>query len=108
MLQSVEPEQPFAEPWHAQLFAVTPALAATGAFTWREWTEQFSAALEKANTNGAPRDGSNYYEIWLSAFETFLVAHGLADQQSLASLRSAWARAYLTTPHGSPVSLSKP
>ena len=47
LCQSVEPEQPFAEPWHAELFAVTHALAATGAFTWREWTERLRLRWKK-------------------------------------------------------------
>lgn len=106
MLPSHEPERSFAEPWHAQLLAVTHALAATSAFTWPEWTEQFAGALAKANAEGAPTDGSTYYEIWLKAFEAFLIFRGLADDKSLEALRDAWTQAYLNTPHGSPVQLS--
>ena len=100
-----EPERPFAEPWHAELFATTHALAAAGAFQWSEWADHFAAALRAADEAGAPKDGSAYYDIWLSAFEDFLIAQDLADGESLQVLRQAWTDAYLSTPHGSPVEL---
>ena len=106
MLPKADPERPFAEPWHAQVFAVTHALAASGAFEWREWADHFGAALADADAAGAPSDGSTYYDIWLAAFEEFLIARNLADPETLATLRRAWAEAYLSTPHGAPVELS--
>lgn len=99
------PEQPFAEPWHAELLAATHALAAAGAFTWTEWSDHFAEALRAADQAGAPRDGSAYYDIWLGAFESFLIARGLAEPEGLDALRHAWTEAYLKTPHGSPVRL---
>lgn len=101
-----EPEHPFAEPWHAQLFATTHALARSGAFAWPDWAAHFGAALARADADGAPKDGSTYYEIWLAAFETFLAGRGLADAATLAALKTAWTEAYLGTPHGSPVELA--
>ena len=100
-----EPEQPFSEPWHAELFATTHALARAGAFTWSEWSEAFIAALADDAEAGGPTDGSGYYVTWLAALESFLVERGLADEHSLGELRRAWTDAYLTTPHGSPVEL---
>ena len=105
MLPRPEPERPFAEPWHAELFAATHALSAGGAFAWPDWTERFSAALAAAATAGGPRDGADYYDIWLAAFETFLVERQLADTEALAGLRQAWTDAYFRTPHGLPVTL---
>lgn len=55
----------------------------------------------------SPKDGSDYYEIWLEAFECFLVERGLAERSELAALKDAWTRAYLTTPHGAPVELKR-
>ena len=100
-----EPERPFAEPWHAQVFGLTHALAAAGRFTWPEWAAHFGAALVAARAAGGPDDGSDYYDVWLAALETFLVARGDADRESLEGLRAAWADAYLSTPHGAPVEL---
>lgn len=101
-----EPERPFDLPWQAALFALTHALARAGAFGWADWAAWFGRALADADAAGAPTDGSTYYDIWLSAFERFLVDRGLADSAAMAGLRDAWRDAYLTTPHGAPVELS--
>lgn len=101
-----EPERPFAEPWHAQIFALTHALAKAGNFTWPEWAAHFGAALAAAQDAGGPTDGSDYYDVWLAALETFLIESNYADQARLTDLREAWTEAYLTTPHGEPVELS--
>ena len=100
-------ERPFEAPWHADLFAVTHALARAGVFTWTDWAETFGAALADADKAGAPRDGSTYYEIWLEALEGFLGEHGLADAPALSGLKAAWTEAYLSTPHGEPVTLDR-
>lgn len=102
-----EPDHPFSQPWHAELFATTHALAQAGAFTWPDWAAHFGAALARADAQGAPSDGSTYYEIWLEAFEAFLSANDLAEAGTLADLKSAWTEAYLSTPHGEPVTLEK-
>ena len=98
----------FAEPWHAQLFAITHTLAAGGRFAWSDWADHFAAALKRADDAGAPKDGSAYYDIWLVAFEEFLIARGLADATGLADLKRDWTDAYLATPHGEPVELERP
>jgi len=100
-----EPERPFAEPWHAQIFGLTHALAADGVFTWPAWATHFGAALDMAQKAGGPTDGSDYYDVWLAALESFLIAQDHADRRSLDDLRAAWADAYLSTPHGAPVVL---
>ena len=98
-------EPVFAEPWHAELFALTHALSSAGAFAWTDWAEHFAAALERAAEAGGSKDGSDYYEIWLGALEGFLVQRGLADAAGLADLKRDWTEAYLATPHGEPVAL---
>ena len=107
MLPRDKPEAPFEQPWHAELFAVTHALSATGVFAWTDWAECFGAALAQADAAGSPKDGSAYYDTWLAAFEHFLETRGLADGESLRALHEAWTEAYLRTPHGSPVELSE-
>lgn len=105
MSPTPEPEQPFAEPWHAELFATTHALARAGVFTWADWTETFVAALAADAAAGGATDGSTYYDIWLAALEQFLVERDLADEAALDERRQAWTDAYLATPHGQPVEL---
>ena len=101
-----EPERPFQAPWHAELFATTHALAQAGVYAWSEWADWFGAALAPADAEGAPKDGSTYYEIWLGAFEGFLSHRGLAAAEALSDLKAAWTQAYLSTPHGEPVTLA--
>ena len=106
MSRPPEPTRPFAEPWHAQVFGLTHALAAAGTFTWPDWAAHFGTALKQALDAGGPTDGSDYYDVWLVALETFLIERDHADRDSLDELRGAWAAAYLSTPHGEPVELN--
>ena len=101
------PERPFDAPWHAELFATTHALARAGVFDWPDWAGHFGRALAASDAAGSPKDGSAYYEIWLEAFECFLVERGLAERSELAALKEAWTKAYLRTPHGAPVKLKR-
>ena len=95
----------FAEPWQAQVFAITVQLSEAGHFTWPEWAARFGKALKRASRDGAPADGSAYYDVWLEALEALLAERDLASPQALAGLREAWAAAYRETPHGKPVAL---
>lgn len=98
-------EPVFTEPWHAQLFAITVKLSEAGHFTWPEWTERFGAFSKRSSENGAPKDGSTYYDIWLEALESLLIESNLASQSVLHELKQGWTEAYLETPHGQPVKL---
>ena len=97
----------FAEPWHAQVFAITVKLSEEGHFAWPEWAERFGAGLKRAAEAGGPSDGSDYYDVWLETLEALLVARGLATEGALSELKQAWTEAYLSTPHGAPVTLKK-
>ena len=97
----------FAEPWQAQVFAITVQLSEAGHFTWPEWAARFGDALKQASREGAPADGSAYYDVWLEALEALLADRGLASPQALAGFKEAWAAAYRNTPHGKPVALTE-
>ena len=90
-------EPVFREPWEAQAFALAVALHERGAFTWGEWSATLSEELEGAES---------YYHGWLAALERMVAAHGLADAETLARHRAAWARADARTPHGTPIELT--
>ena len=95
------PEQPpFAEPWQAQIFALTVALNESAAFTWSEWAETLALALK-----GGAADGSDYYERWLAALETLLVRKNITAATQIEDLTAAWHRAAEATPHGRPILL---
>jgi nitrile hydratase accessory protein len=100
VLLGVVDEPVFAEPWQAQVFALTLALNERELFTWTEWAEALGAALK----DGAA-DGNDYYERWLAALETLLVQKNIATAPEVADLTAAWHRAAEATPHGKPILL---
>src|SRR5678816_4525377 len=95
----------FAEPWQAQAFALAVKLSEQGHFTWKEWAAGLAEELQAAAKRGEPDDGSRYYEHWLAALERLVTAKGLTDQNALLTRREAWAEAYRSTPHGTPIEL---
>jgi nitrile hydratase accessory protein len=96
----------FAEPWQAQAFALAVKLSEQGHFTWKEWAASLAEELQAAARRGEPDDGSRYYEHWLTALERLVTAKGLTDHAALSTRRDAWAEAYRSTPHGTPVELA--
>lgn len=96
---------PFAEPWEAQAFALTLQLYEAGHFTWREWADTLGAVLKEADAKNPSDDGRDYYRHWLVALERLTDAKRLSNATERADRKQAWETAYLTTPHGKPVSL---
>ena len=97
-------ERAFAEPWQAQLHALTVALHEAGRLDWGAWTRVLGARL------GAPdaaRDGSDHHERALAALADLLDAEGLAPRAEVEALAQAWKRAAEATPHGEPIALSR-
>lgn len=99
------PEPNFAEPWHAQIFALTVHLNESGVFAWNDWAQTFGATLKSHGLSRELNGGSDYFDAWLEALETLLTTKGLADAKQLGVLRDAWTSAYLSTPHGMPVTI---
>ncbi len=95
----------FAEPWQAQAFALAVRLSEQGHYTWKEWAAALAAQLQAADERGEPDDGSRYYEHWLAALESLVVAKGLVYPAALNARKEAWIAAYQNTPHGQPVDL---
>jgi nitrile hydratase accessory protein len=96
----------FAEPWQARAFALTLKLSEQGYFTWKEWATALAQELKSVADRGEVDDGSRYYNHWLKALETLVVAKGLADTVALIERKEVWSAAYHRTPHGKPVELS--
>ena len=86
----------FEAPWHAQAFALTHHLADRGHIEWPAWT----AALSRQIAGREIVEADAYYTAWVAALESLIDEPG-----ALAALRTAWATAYATTPHGKPVRL---
>ncbi|MEX0306722.1 MAG: nitrile hydratase accessory protein [Ruegeria sp.] len=103
----VAPEPVFAEPWHAQVFAVTVALNEAGRFDWSDWAERFSKTLKRRGHEKNLDGGDDYFNAWLETLEALLTEQGEASSDDMQALRNAWEEAYLTTPHGQPVHLQQ-
>ncbi|GAC1634684.1 MAG: hypothetical protein NVS9B10_30800 [Nevskia sp.] len=73
----------FREPWEAQLFALVIRMHQQGAFTWNEWAEALSAEIRSAQAGGDPDLGDTYYQHWLEAFETLVIAKGITTHEAL-------------------------
>jgi nitrile hydratase accessory protein len=95
----------FREPWEAQAFALALSLHERGVFSWNEWTAVLGDEIKKAQAAGDPDTGETYYRHWLAALERIVATKGVADAQTLARTRDAWARACERTPHGTPIAL---
>lgn len=95
----------FGEPWQAQAFALVLALHERGVFTWPEWAAALTAAIRDAQAHGDPDDGRHYWQHWLNALESLVLARGLGEAAQLQALAAAWAAAAERTPHGQPIVL---
>lgn len=100
------PECPFAEPWQAEVFALTVALSEAGLFTWPNWTEAFGATLKRHGAARALDGNADYYAAWLETLEALLDGKGLAPKPLAAEMRDRWEAVYLSTPHGKPVRIA--
>lgn len=99
------PEPVFEAPWHAQVFAMTVHLNESGLFVWNEWAARFGATLARHGMDRDLNGGEDYFAAWLETLETYLDEHGAAPRRSVEKVRAAWEQAYLSTPHGAPVTL---
>ena len=100
------PEPPvFAEPWHAELFAMTVHLHKQGLFSWPDWTAQLSEALAAAGKHQTLDGGDDYYAVWLDTLLQIMIAQGVTDDSSVQAMQEQWRDAYVRTPHGKPVRL---
>lgn len=96
----------FEAPWHAEAFAVAVALEARGCFSWSEWTTVFGAVLAEQGRDRDLNGGDDYFQAWIVALERICHRKGLASPADLQELKSRWAEAYVSTPHGKPVGIT--
>jgi nitrile hydratase accessory protein len=100
------PREPaFVEPWHAQALALADSLVRAGAFTATEWGEALGAALKAVNARGLPDNTETYYTAVVEALETLSESRTGISEAERRHRHDAWKRAYLSTPHGHPVTL---
>lgn len=95
----------FAEPWQADVFAITVSLHQQGMFTWQEWADALSQSIARAHNSGDPDLGDTYYHHWLDALEHMVESRNPGARLRLADLYQQWDEAARSTPHGQPVEL---
>ncbi len=100
-------EPVFAEPWHAQVFAMVVELHQQGLFEWSQWSATLGNEIARAQAAGDPDNGDTYYLHWLNALERILVDCKLAYSNELTDLQKRWHDAALHTPHGEPIVIDR-
>jgi nitrile hydratase accessory protein len=100
--KSAEGDPVFAEPWHAQAFAMTVRLHEQGVFGWEQWAEALSREVHRP---GRAMDGSDYFECWVAALSALISQQSVASEAEQVALSDRWARAAEATPHGKPILL---
>jgi nitrile hydratase accessory protein len=98
----------FAEPWQARAFAVAMLASRQGCFTWSEWTQVLGRELQHAPEVASRATAAGYFDCWLSALQSLLVAKGVIGQGELLARKDAWEEAYRRTPHGVAVRVAPP
>lgn len=98
-------EPVFSEQWHAQVIAVVELLIAEGKIDSEEWSQTLGAELDRRVSKSAADTDANYYIAFLSALEQILDRSQFAVQAEVDKRESDWREAYLSTPHGKPVTL---
>jgi len=80
----------FDAPWEAKVFSIIVKLSQQGCFTWAEWVDCFSKEVAAADAvEAAGGQPKTYYEQWLAAAETLLVAKGMTSPEQLLAKRFA-------------------
>jgi nitrile hydratase accessory protein len=98
----------FAEPWQARAFAVAMLASRQGCFTWSEWTQMLGRELQRAPEVALRETAPGYFDCWLAALQSLLVAKGVIEQGELLARKDAWEEAYRRTPHGVAVRVNPP
>lgn len=95
----------FSEQWQARAFVLACHLHEAGHFTWSEWADALAAAIAQQSTEPSADGGDVYYRCWLGALEQLIVQKNLSHTAELIACKNKLHSAYLSTPHGQPVSL---
>ncbi len=103
---TLKPLEPvFDEAWQAQVLAIADSMVTAGHFTAKDWAEALGAELKKSDQAGLPDTLETYYLAALTALENLSASRVGIDANMQADRKATWTRAYLNTPHGSPVLL---
>ncbi len=105
-LAAVDGAPAFEEAWQAQVLAIADTLVQSGLYTASQWSQTLGEELAAAEARGDEDNQQTYYECALRALETLVSAHSDINSSAMTNMRQAWEEAYLSTPHGQPVTLA--
>lgn len=101
-------EPVFDEPWQAQALGLAFVLAERGVYSPDEWSRTLGAVHRQSLEGGAPDTPQTYYKAVVQALEQLIRENGpFITDEVLEDRVQTWRRAYLNTPHGQPVELSR-
>ena len=78
----------FEEPWEGRVFGLAVAMSDERHFAWDEFRSRLIGEIAEADRCGAE---STYYERWLAAFESLLVARGMVTPAELEARHAEYA-----------------
>lgn len=77
----------FEAPWQGRVFGLAVVLSDRQLYPWNEFRDQL---IEKIAEAEAHNDPSTYYERWLAAFESLLLAKGALSREELDARTTAY------------------
>jgi nitrile hydratase accessory protein len=96
----------FQEPWQARIFALVSRMCMDGRYVWDEFKDLL---IDEIQTNGA-KDGSDYYERWLTAAERLVTSKGMTAPEELSQRKEHLAHhpPHPTTSAPGPIAVDPP
>ena len=103
---SVATGQPtFEEPWQAQALAMADLLIQSDRISATDWSEALGEQLTIWQSEQDTQE--NYYQAVLAALTELIEDRNLISNNQIVQREEDWKQAYLSTPHGQPVKLTK-
>ena len=106
-LEINDTEPVFAEQWHAQVLAIAEHLIQKQKFSAMQWSEALGHEIRKHKNKQNENSKEAYYKSALAALESLATEHTNVSSTEINTRKEEWREAFLSTPHGTPVSLSK-
>ena len=97
----------FDEAWQAQALAMADNLVKGGLFSVGDWSNALGQALKESADRADVDSQQTYYLCVLKALEKLIADYSGIDATMMVSKRQDWEQAYLSTPHGEPVTLNE-
>ncbi|HKT59868.1 MAG TPA: nitrile hydratase accessory protein [Gemmatimonadales bacterium] len=77
----------FAAPWESRAFGMAVLMNEKGAYQWEEFRDSLIEQVGRVGQEGIPpsEHPTQFYEQWLSAFESLLLVRGVIEPEELAA-----------------------